>query len=66
MDKRTRVALGRRFGTSPEMLERLRAHDAEQIWYVKCPKCGASLKGRMDQLKEHRCGPEGNANPTPT
>jgi hypothetical protein len=66
MDKRTAVALGRKFVTSPEMRERLNAHNAEQIWYGTCRKCGAALKGRPDELKEHRCGPEGNADPAST
>ena len=53
--ERAKIAMGRRFGASPEARERMDAANAEAIWQGKCRHCGVPLKGTLKQLKDHVC-----------
>lgn len=53
--KKTAVAVGRRFGASPEAREKMRQADAEAAWSGVCRHCNTPLRGRIADLLSHRC-----------
>lgn len=55
MRTRSEVAVSRRKGPSPEALERMREADEEVVWHARCPRCYASLKGSLLDIRRHKC-----------
>lgn len=41
---------------SEEMKAKLEAFDKISIWYGKCRKCQAALRGTIQDLRMHTCG----------
>lgn len=58
-DKRTAIALGRRFGASPAAREQMAAENAKLFWIGRCRFCRAIFKGTPKELETlmaaHRC-----------
>jgi len=44
---------------SEEAKIKLEAFNEQQTdWYGTCPKCGASVRGSLKDIREHKCGPK--------
>ena len=53
--KRALIAMGRRYGASPQARARLIDYNSEQVWVGICQKCQKRVKGTPAQLKRHQC-----------
>jgi hypothetical protein len=52
---RTKVAVGRRLGASPQARARQIDYNSQQVWVGICRDCKATVKGTPAQLKKHVC-----------
>jgi hypothetical protein len=54
-EKQVLVAMGRRFGASPQARARLIDYGSQQVWIGVCRKCQRKVKGLPAQLAKHQC-----------
>lgn len=58
--RKTAVAVGRRFGASPAARERMALVDDEATWHGTCRRCKERVQGSRKQLKAHICADRGD------
>jgi hypothetical protein len=53
--KRAAIAVGRRYGASPQARARMIEENSRLTWVGHCRKCKKTVKGTPSKLKNHVC-----------
>ena len=53
--KRAAIAVGRRYGASPQARARIIEENSRLTWVGHCPKCKKTVKGTPSKLRNHVC-----------